>query len=393
MTRDYLRKKISYGSLNETLRKILAPYLIVLLIVIAIGSYHQVGFHEGFNIGDWLINYAGGFVRRGFLGEALIRISRAISVNPADLLVFVHAIIFSIYFYFSYRLLVEKKNLLPYTLLLFSPFIFTFAINSQAGGYRKEVLYFSALSCIAFMYRSGDVVRFNRIFKIVLFFYPLVILTDEVGICILPILASLYWEKNDKSLGSFLRIFPLLLGNAVTFFLVLGLHQATPAQVSAIHSAIKGLGYDLGNAGAIGALADSVHTNFLQVKGSFLTIWPLYLFALFLCAIAYLPVRDKLRALVGQKSLLYGYAGSLLILVPLFVIAQDWGRWIYILLVELFILILASDPGANSEKLKNSITLQNLSIRLVLILVYAAFWYLPHVLYSDSRWSDLFHNI
>ena len=67
---------------NSFLRRILPYYFFGIWVAIVIGAWHQVGFREGYNIGEWLINYEGGFVRRGFVGECLYLLSYLTGVNP-----------------------------------------------------------------------------------------------------------------------------------------------------------------------------------------------------------------------------------------------------------------------------------------------------------------------
>ncbi|MGC8529497.1 MAG: hypothetical protein ACP5OP_04775, partial [Leptospirillia bacterium] len=93
---SFSARSIDRGTLNKYLKKFLVPYFLIILVFIAVGAWNQIGFHEGFNIGDWLINYQGGFVRRGLIGEILYHLSRLTTVSPAILLIILQTGIFSV---------------------------------------------------------------------------------------------------------------------------------------------------------------------------------------------------------------------------------------------------------------------------------------------------------
>jgi len=389
---------IRRDKLERLLRKILGPYLVILLVLIGIGGWHQIGFHEGFNIGDWLINYQGGFVRRGLVGEFLFLLSRISGINPAILLICLQIFIFSMYFYFTYKVLQRRSSLLRYSILIFSPFIFTFAINSQAGGYRKEILYFAVLAFITYVQEVLPVSKFQKIFLWTLFLYPLVILTDELGVVILPLLLGIYWNRVRPSFSQVPIYLPLiLLENSAVFLAVVFNHQVSVVQVNAIVTSLIHEGYDPKGSGAIYALSattlkntkDTIHSIF---HAKYFLVYPL---ALLLCSLAYLPFGNEIKKIFRNKVLILGYAGSVIILLPVFVIANDWGRWLYILLVEFFMLILIVDDGNDRSHgiIPREPSKIMLTVGLVFLVCYSIFWYLPHVLEDGADWRSVVHNV
>lgn len=390
------------NDVNAFIRRLLPYYFFGIWVAIVIGAWHQVGFHEGFNIGDWLINYQGGFVRRGFIGECLYFISHLTGVTPVIYLVALQGAIFAIYFYFSWKMLKEKTDLVKYAFLIFSPFLFTFAINSQAGGYRKEIIYFAILSYIAYAYSSYDQKRFERNFTTVMFFYPLVILTDELGLVILPLLFAFYWQKMGLSFNRRL-IKPAFLGllNVFFFLLVFLHHRVSHAQIDSIVRSILSVGYDPQGSGAIGALGDTTSSNMKDtfhsiVYAHYFSIYPL---ALLLCSLAFLPLVSELRGSLRSRPFLFGLLFSFFLLIPVYIIANDWGRWTYILIVEVFMVILANDKFSQEERLLSSkskwqqVKLPIFVFIVLTLMSYSSFWYLPHVLEDGSSWRSFIHNV
>ena len=78
--------------------------------------------------GDWLVNYQGGFVRRGFLGELFYQISKIFDVSILNILFAFNSIIIVILFFFTYSII--KNSLKNYIFIIYcflpSTFLFTF---------------------------------------------------------------------------------------------------------------------------------------------------------------------------------------------------------------------------------------------------------------------------
>ena len=67
---------------------------IIFFIIIIIGGFlntlsNTTYLNDSWTIGEWLINYQGGFVRRGFLGEGIYFLCNAIEVSPIFVIWFI----------------------------------------------------------------------------------------------------------------------------------------------------------------------------------------------------------------------------------------------------------------------------------------------------------------
>lgn len=390
---------------NAFLRRVLPYYFSGIWIAIVIGAWHQVRFREGYNIGEWLINYEGGFVRRGFIGECLYLLAHLTGVTPVIYLVILQGAIFAVYFYFSWKILKGKSDLVKYAFLIFSPFLFTFAINSQAGGYRKEIIYFAVLSFVTYAYSSFEKNKFERIFAVVLLFYPFVILTDELGLIVIPFLFGLYWEKvrpNYSNLNTILSlIVALLFINFMVFCGIILYHQASKNQINAILNSLRAEGVPPLKGGGIDALGWSTKENLKGtihsiIYGHYLVYYPILIA---LCFLSFIPLSSQLKDLFKFRAIAVGLLLSAVVLMPVYIIANDWGRWTYIFIVEIFMAILAKDEGCDQKAdLLPSIKWKKMRVPsfafLILALIsYASFWYLPHMLPDDSNWRSFIHNV
>ena len=298
--------------LSNILRKILPIYFFVLYIKIVVGAWSQVNFHEGFNVGDWLINYEGGFTRRGFLGEILYLLASITHIPIQYFLVIFQAVFFGIYFLFSWKLLKLSNNILKYSLLIFSPFLFTYAVNSMNGGYRKEIIYFSILSYFVYSYLAYDRKKFERITYFIIFLYPLVILTDEVGVVILPIIFSLFFSRFPEINLRSKRFLILSIGffvNILIFLMVIIHHKLSKTGTYAIYDSIIKSGYHPGRIpDAIYFLNGTLTKNIIDVinavkYNSYLSIYTL---AFFLSMISFLPMWKEIVFILRSKKLSLG---------------------------------------------------------------------------------------
>ena len=64
---------------------------------------HRIIFRENpYITADWLINYQGGFVRRGFIGEILFQLNNFLKIDILHLVFFLNLITILIFFFLIY---------------------------------------------------------------------------------------------------------------------------------------------------------------------------------------------------------------------------------------------------------------------------------------------------
>ena len=126
--------------------------LLILAFIFQILKFYT--FYEEYSdwqYADWLINYQGGFIRRGLIGELLFQTHYFLSIN-LDILVFC----FVVFLYSILSILLIKS--VEYletskidTLIFLSPGFFLYPImNSEVIG-RKEILLFVILGSFVFL--------------------------------------------------------------------------------------------------------------------------------------------------------------------------------------------------------------------------------------------------
>ncbi len=114
---------------------------------------------------DWLINYAGGMVRRGLSGELLLGLSSLTGQTPATLTGVLQLLCFAALLAGLYRLARPLPVNLPMVLLLASPALLQLYIHNPHGGLRKEILLLAVLApfCARLAFDARPVERLERL--------------------------------------------------------------------------------------------------------------------------------------------------------------------------------------------------------------------------------------
>ena len=105
-------------NLNKIFLKLI---FIISLLIISINFYEWVIERSYYEYSDWLINYQGGFTRRGLIGEFLFIVYEITNIR-LDLLLYLFVVsLYVSFFYFFFKIL-DKSNLnFLNTLIIFSP--------------------------------------------------------------------------------------------------------------------------------------------------------------------------------------------------------------------------------------------------------------------------------
>lgn len=139
--------------------------------VIFLYQKHTVG--NDSTISEWLINYAGGFTKRGLIGQLCIYLAEYFNINLRDSILIMQILILTLYFttlYFFLRY-IEIKNIL--LLAIFTPVFILYPIAEIEVLARKEVFIF----CIYLFYLFLKKNIHKLYYKV--FFLPLAVLIWE----------------------------------------------------------------------------------------------------------------------------------------------------------------------------------------------------------------------
>ena len=127
---------------NEKINNYLAIYLITLLLFSYFFLFikHQVG--NDSTISEWLINYEGGFTKRGIIGQLIIEFSRVFKFNLRFSIFLMQSLACSIYFILIFNLLKNLKSERIVNLSIFTPIFILYPVAEIEVLARKEIIVF-----------------------------------------------------------------------------------------------------------------------------------------------------------------------------------------------------------------------------------------------------------
>lgn len=318
-------------------RRYVRFYFVALFVgtaIVCLDGYTQ---HDLWRMGDWLIHYNGHFVRRGFLGSLILCAADQIGTNPGIIVLLLQIFLYAVIFLFSYKLLDRDAETPRFLMLALSPFLFAFQLHDTGLSCRKELLFFVALAVLTWAKVRDK--RSDATFLLICACYPFCILTHEMLAVFLPYLFAIHAVGRRITRKTLAFYGMAAIPSIVATGAALAAHQATAEEVTAMHQNLQQLGYAIGG-GALECLTWSIRDGFSSVSSCIETDGYLWKYPLItaIIVLGYRPIRHRL-ALRFLPALFVSV--SAVGTIALFVVAMDWGRFLYINLFSLFFLALA----------------------------------------------------
>lgn len=317
MTRRVLYTTITLAGLAYALYLgYLAPFL------------YRLNTFDSWQVGDWLINYSNGPVRRGLIGELILSLTPT-GISPINAVVILQALLAAA-LYAAVGFLYWRSDRNPaWTMLILSPAFLLFPALDLAGNSRKELLVLVALAGAAIAVRFG---RPMWGLWAALPVFALAVLSHEALVITLPAFVFFAWTSIPRRLARWV-IGAYGATSAAAVLLALT-RPGTPETVAAVCRTWNGVGITDCASGALGALSlpltDSVEILVTQYYPGYWTyVIPAALASVPFFVLRFLPPHWKLFAIVVVVS------------APLFFIAWDYGRWIFLLTAQLSLIALA----------------------------------------------------
>jgi len=312
---------------------------------------------------DWLINYEGGFVRRGLSGELLYLFHRAFtsSTLTQDLLVLQMGLYVAVGVVVTILALRTRNRLLPWVLL--SPAAVLFTSYNALGGFREELLFFVALGLIALAAHTRSARRVAALCSAGAALYVVFLLSWEAGILLLPVVVLCLREAlRPLPPAWFRRLATTLAAASAVAFIVQAIHPGNAAVVARICSSLAraGIPYRVNctptgkGIDGLASLGQSWHYTVHEVLAN----WPGYGFFFVWFALALAPF------LVSGWARRHGTFTLVAIacVVPLFVIGSDYGRWIHLSIMSLtFFWFMTAEPEPRADAPKGALEVLALS--------------------------------
>ena len=358
-------------------------------------SKHDVG--NDSSLSDWLINYEGGFVRRGLIGELITNFSTLLSFKLRDSI-----LLFQLFFFTSYYFLIFLfcKDLFQNRLIIlaiFSPIFVLYPVAEIEVLGRKELIIF----IIYLSYLLFDIKSFKAqlIYKLILF--PVSILTWEPVFLFFPFIFLIdlfvFEIKNfDK------KFYYILLSYLVSILIVIQIYL-NPFPIENYNEMRNFLKKEFGEScymscGFVGQQsANSFSELFRMLLEKFkftyairyliiilVGFFPLYLLSIF----SKVTNKNQVLFISKFKNLFFPFFLAFLPSTVLYLVMYDWGRIVHISytfsLLTFLYLIKENFIELSKQKIEENY-ISKLSKKFFIIMFFLfAFGWNPKVVISDD---------
>ena len=356
---------------------------IFILTVFNLYIKHSVG--NDSTISEYLINYQGGFTRRGLIGEISFQLAGFFNLSLRYVIFLIQSLVNFMYLILIY-LYIKKlpKNILT-IIAIFSPVFLLYPIAEIEVLARKEIFLFVAF--LIFLNLSS--LRFSKNISLIYIFliFPILILIWEPSIFFFPFAAFIILINNNNdslkkiSLKIFLAFSSSIL---ITLYLITNLLSEEGHQIMQVSL--------MSNFGEICYMSCELLGSKSSIKAQFNSVKDLFNFTIFfryslIILIGFLPLfilfyNSKLKEknpLVNFKNTLFILLFLLMPVLILFGSATDWGRWInisYTLSILFYFYLIKNDLIISNN---NIIFFDNFyknkkKIFILLFIMFAFFW-------------------
>ena len=348
------------------------------------------------SMGDWLVNYQGGFVRRGLPGEVAFLAGHLFHISPSWLVLCMQCTCYAAMFFSFYRLLIGLRLKLWTTAILLSPATLIFHLMEYPSGFRKETIFLGGLGVLVLILLRGTksdawISAYTTVF---------------VAICILshdaPILyGGLLLAALAIGLGTGQRLLKVLIYPAICTFCMLALTLTHHGDRNTSRQICTSMGYDVGPEalphpceGEITQIGltlreERSEASYTHPAYHYSRIYPALIFLAcvpFLLAFPALWRWKQGRPLL--KILLFGIVLTVCSTCVLFYMTIDWGRWVYIGVFGVSLLLMMIENMRQSSPDQDQVDQPELRSRthlrlrktagVLLLICYAFGWHLPH---------------
>ncbi|WP_294296052.1 hypothetical protein [uncultured Chryseobacterium sp.] len=305
--------------------KIFIYFLIAVTAVYTLAFTYYYNFKDdGYILADWLINYQdGGFKRRGLSGSFFFLLQDVTGVRLNYLVYAVQFLIISGFFWLYTKLIRYKITDLLYLSLLLSSIGFVGLLNTVTYVGKKEFIVFLLFTGFTYLL-DRDKLSKNKeyLFCIALFITTFL---HEIVLFYIPYFAiALFLKTGTFEYKRYIKYF-LAVGIPTIFILLLGknVNEGNSLQILAERGVHPTYGIFYWNIN---------ERDYIKQHGN---EYILYLISL---AISILHVGYYLKFLNNRKILSILLIGAFLFSLPLFYLAIDWGRWMYIHMIFIIVL-------------------------------------------------------
>ncbi|PQA94260.1 hypothetical protein SAMN05421796_11174 [Chryseobacterium piscicola] len=333
---------------------------------------------DGYILGDWLINYQdGGFKRRGLSGSFFFLIQDFTGLKLNLAVYFFQVIIICGFFYTYFTLIQRKKPDLFYLSLLLSSIGFVGVFNCVDYVGKKEFVAFLLFAVFINLLEKDKL----SCFKEYLICLGLVIsmLFHEITLFFVPyFLIGLYLKSAKFEPQKYIKyILATFIPAGLLFFFGKEINEGHSLEILKDRGVVLTKGIFFWNFDEKKYIID----HFNEYRLYFLS---------FIISVAHVGFYLKFQK--AQKFLSILLILAFLFSLPLFYLAIDWGRWLYIHMIFIIVLLTLNLPKRNSDEVSRGFRL-NVKNGIVLSFILFSLMYRVEMSGKGFTWQGLLYRV
>jgi hypothetical protein len=359
-------------------------YLVILFLFSVFFLYQKHDVGNDSTISEWLINYEGGFTKRGLIGQLSIYLSNLFAIKLRDTIFILQTLMLGTYFFLIYHFL---KNILYnkiFVFAIFTPIFILYPLAEIEVLARKEIFVFIYFLIYTFIPIEEKKYKFYYKF----FLFPVAILIWEPIIFFILFFFFLdLIENNIKKINKlfFFQIISYL--PAILLALYIALNPISEESHNLMRSSLMENFNE--NCYMSCELLKTKSSIYQQFQGNFdkysIEIFVRYILIIIIgfgplfILLFNSKLKNKIFFLDKFNNLLFPYLILLSPVIFLFAMGYDWGRWVnisYVISIISFIYIYKYNLITLSEEFLDNKLLKNINknIFVFIVIIYCFGW-------------------
>ena len=304
-------------------------YLLILFLFANFFFFQKYNNLVEWTISEWLINYQGGFTRRGLLGEIAFQLSKFLSITVRETILVLQILTYILFFYLIFNFIKDISKNLIIIFSIFSPLFILYPIAEVEVLGRKEIFVFISFILVA------NICSLKILQKKHYFYFSIILticcLIWEGVVIYFSFFIFLFFLQNNFILDKkfILKLFLSLIPFLVCFYLIV-LFRLDSESLKNMCDSINEC------YGAMTYLNRDLSSNISEVSSKFQISYLFRYVIIFL--VGFFPLMllifySKFDTRIKLKNKNNFSIIFFLVFAPSFIfyyIAQDWGRWIHI---------------------------------------------------------------
>ena len=368
-------------------RIVLVYFLYLIFAHLFFLNLHLEQFPLKYVFTDWLINYEGGFIRRGLLGQIVFSISTITSYELKDIIFLIQSLGYIIYLGLILNFLRKIEINFFWILIIFSTISFLYPISELEALGRKDI--YIILCFLVFTY-----LNFGSLSKLIFAFFIIFTISSlihEISLFYLPYYLFIIYLKSSFQLQEKIELkYVLIIFLYLIFLSYLNFFISSNADITKIISSYETFGLNLDTThGAFSWLLKPLNEHLFSIfkNISFISIVRyLYIILINVFVIVYfIKLKHKLIIFSKEFKITNIFFGFIFLSLPIYFLVLDWGRVTYITFNFMLILVISFQNNRLIDKDYLNTKILNLSFKMKsIIFILVCILFAPKILITDD---------